>query len=73
MSPLTQGLNYRSACDNRKDKCRFFRFPSNTKEYKKWEDSIHQILIPPKRNDLNAIATVHEISREPALCHLKMS
>jgi len=29
-----------------------FRFPSNTKEYKKWEDCIYQILIHPKRNDL---------------------
>jgi len=36
---------------NRKD-VSFFQFPGNTKEYKKWEDSIYQILIPPKRNDL---------------------
>jgi len=26
----------------------FFRFPSNTKEYKKWEDPIYQILITQK-------------------------
>ena len=23
--------------NNRKDKCRFFRFPSSSKEFKKWE------------------------------------
>jgi len=34
--------------NNRKDKCRFLWLPSNTKEYKKWEDSVHQILISPK-------------------------
>jgi len=31
----------------------FIQFPRNTKEYRKWEVSIYQImLIPPKRNDL---------------------
>jgi len=37
--------------NSRTDKCRFFRFPSNTNKYKKWEDS-YQILIPQKSNDL---------------------
>jgi len=35
--------------NNLKDKCRFFRSSSNTKEYKKWEDSIYRILILQKR------------------------
>jgi len=32
-------------CKNCKDKC---RFPNNAKEYKKWEHTLCQILIPPK-------------------------
>jgi len=59
--------------NNRKDKCRpSFGFPSSTKEYKKWDVSIYQILIRLKRNDLYAIAIVNKISWT-ALCHLKMS
>ena len=38
--------------NNRKDKCSFFQFPVNTKEYKNWEDPIYQILISQKRTDL---------------------
>jgi len=37
-----------------------FRLPSNTKEYKKWEVSIYQILIRQKRTDLYAIAIVNK-------------
>jgi len=29
-----------------------FRFPSNTKQYKKWEVSIYQIIIYQNKNDL---------------------
>jgi len=50
--------------NNRKDKCRIFRFPSNTKEYKKLEDSIYQILIPPKEMTY-MIAILNKKSREP--------
>ena len=46
--------------NNSKDMWRFFWFPSNTKEYKKWEVSTYQILIRQKRNDLYAIAIVNE-------------
>jgi len=34
-------------CDDRKDNVGF-QFPSNTKEYKKWDVSVHQILIRQK-------------------------
>ena len=50
--------------NNRKDKCRFFRFPSNTKEYKKWEVSIYQFLIRQKEMTY-AIAIVNKKSCEP--------
>jgi len=53
-------------------KCRFFCSPCNTKEYKKWEDSVFQILIPQKRNDLCNRHCKQKISWT-ALCHLKMS
>ena len=52
---------------------RFFRFPSNTKEYKKWEVSIYQILIRQKRNDLYATAIVNKNLVHHTVCHLKMS
>ena len=40
---------------NRKDNCRFFRFPSNTEEYKNWEDYLSNFNSPPhkKRNDIS--------------------
>jgi len=37
-----------------------FRFPSDTKEFKKWEVSIYQILICQKINDLYVIAIVNK-------------
>ena len=50
--------------NDRKDKLSFFWFQSNTKEYKKWEDSSYQILIPKKEMSY-AIATVNKKFREP--------
>jgi len=50
--------------NNRKDKCRFFLFPSNTKEYKQWEDYLTN-LIPSKIIDLlreNTIAIVNIVN-----------
>jgi len=57
---------------NLKDMPTFFRFPSNTKEYKKWEDSIYQILIPAKKGKKFDRQCKQKISWT-ALCHLKMS
>jgi len=51
--------------NNREDQCKFYRFSSNTKEYQKWEDSIYQMLIPPKKELTCAIAIVNKKSREP--------
>jgi len=49
---------------DRKDECRFFRFPSNTKEYKKWEDYLSNFNSPQKEMTY-AIAIVNKKSREP--------
>jgi len=49
--------------NNRKDKCRFYRFPSYTMEFKKWEDSVD--FNSAKKNQLtetNAIAIVNKQS-----------
>ena len=35
--------------NNCKDKCHFFQFPSNTKEYKKWEDCLSNFNSPKKK------------------------
>ena len=46
--------------NNHKDKCLFFRFPRNTKEYEKREDCTYQILIPPNKEMTYAIAIINK-------------
>ena len=55
--------------NNRKDKCSFFRFPSNSKEFKKWEHlkRLNSLI------DRNLIAIVNKKAREPHCVIWQMS